>query len=83
MKSHSAVIAVLMSMVFAGQSFAAARSSDVDPARDRIGQIVYPLGVHPPKDSEGTKGIPARDKTSKALTKYPKAKDSGRNKSDE
>lgn len=72
MKSYAAFIAVLSSVLIAQQSFAAARSSDVDPARDRIGQIVYPLGVHPPKDMEGgTKGVTAKDKI---VTKYPKPK---------
>ena len=71
MKLHTAVIATLLSLSLAPQSSAAARASDVDPMRERIGQIVYPLGVHPPKDSGTTKGVPARDQTA---TKYPSAK---------
>jgi hypothetical protein len=76
MKSKSAVIAALVFALLGQQSFAAANSSTVDPARDRIGQIVYPLGVHPPKDASVTKGVLAKDKTAvKHHKPKPKADD--------
>jgi hypothetical protein len=69
MKFRSVAIAALVSVLISQQSIAAAPSSNVDPARDRIGQIVYPLGVHPPKDSGGNRGIAAKDKTVKKHVK--------------
>jgi hypothetical protein len=71
MKLPTVAIAVLTSVLFAQQSIAAAPSANIDPARERIGQIVYPLGVHAPKDTSKTKGVAA---------KYPRAQDTGRNK---
>jgi hypothetical protein len=67
MKS-SALVAALALMLLAGPAFAAANSASVDHARDRVGQIVYPLGVHPPADTGTTQGVPAKDKTSTTPT---------------
>ncbi len=72
--------AIILSATIAGQAHAAAKASDVDPLRDRIGQIVYPPGVHPPKAAGKTKGIPAKDVTSHPASQFPKARDSGQNK---
>jgi hypothetical protein len=66
-----AFIALLLGLSVAQQSFAAARATDIDPARDRVGQIVYALGVHPPKNAGTTKGVAA---------KYPKAQGAARDK---
>ncbi len=72
MKFRFAVFSALVSALLVQQAIAAAPASNVDPARDRIGQIVYPLGVHPPKDTGKTKGVAA---------KYPRAQGTTRDKS--
>jgi hypothetical protein len=88
MKSRSAfalgALAASLALAFAQQSLAGAPSSSVDPARDRIGQIVYPLGVHPPKDAGKTQGISAKDKTAQTPntgSRPQNAKDTGKNTS--
>lgn len=63
-------IAALLCLAMAQQASAAAKASDVDPARDRIGQIVYPLGVHAPKET-GQPGIAAHDKPAKRHARTP------------
>jgi len=81
------IFAVLLTTAFTQQSFAAARAPDVDPLRERIGQIVYPRGVHPvPDKAGGTKAVLAKDKTGTGPlvgTKHPKPKDADKDKSDE
>jgi hypothetical protein len=81
------IFAALLTIASAREAFAAARAPDVDPLRERVGQIVYPRGVHPvPDKAGGTKPVLAKDKTGKSAQdgkKRSSPKDTDNDKSDE
>jgi hypothetical protein len=79
-----AALALLFTMSFVPQSFAAAKAPDIDPSRYSVGNMVYPPGVKPPEaDKAQTKGKSAKGKKSRAIAIQPKPKDTRTDKSNE
>ena len=81
MKTHRtftktiALAALLFSLAFAQQSYAAAPASDVDPSRFKIGNVVYPPGKKPTAaDLANIKARSLTGKKSTAVTIAPKGK---------
>jgi hypothetical protein len=71
--------ALLITMSFVPQSFAAAKAPDIDPSRYRDGNMVYPPGKKPSEaDIKRKKEEAAEAKKSKAITIQPKPPGTGR-----
>ena len=78
--------AVLLLISFAQQSFAAAPAADVAPSRYRVGNVVYPPGVHPPGAVKGPmkqKSAKGKGVKSHAATTQPKSHDTDKGKGDD